>query len=248
MARQPPGTAMNLKEVEAFRAIMLSGSMTAAANDLYTSQPNVSRLLARLEKSLGLKLFNRVGGRLVPTEEGQAFYREVERSFIGLQSLESAAKSIREFGTGRLRVAAAPSYSLGFLPRVLRQFLAQVPSATVSVHTNSSTSIEHWTASQFCDIGLASLVSDETSVVVERLPDMKACACCHPDIAWPKRRESFRPTCRVSPSCRCRRAMENGSGSTRSSRMPRSLANCTWKRSTVLPCARWWASPLASAS
>jgi DNA-binding transcriptional LysR family regulator len=110
----------------------------------------------------------------VPTEEGQAFYREVERSFIGLKSLESAAKSIREFGTGRLRVAAAPSYSLGFLPRVLRQFLAEVPSATVSVHTNSSTSVEHWTASQFCDIGLASLVSDDTSVVVERLADMKA--------------------------------------------------------------------------
>jgi DNA-binding transcriptional LysR family regulator len=148
--------------------------MTAAANDLYTSQPNVSRLLARLEKSLGLKLFNRVGGRLVPTEEGQAFYREVERSFIGLKSLESAARSIREFGTGRLRVAAAPSYSLGFLPRVLRQFLVEAPSVTVSVHTNSSTSVEHWTASQFCDLGLVSLVSDDTSVVVERLGDMKA--------------------------------------------------------------------------
>src|SRR5687767_4854446 len=140
MTRQSATYVMNLKEVEAFRVIMLSGSMTAAASDLYTSQPNVSRLLARLEKSLGMKLFNRVGGRLLPTDEGQAFYREVERSFIGLKSLESAAQSIREFGTGRLRVAAAPSYSLGFLPRVLRQFLVEAPSANVSLHTNSSTS------------------------------------------------------------------------------------------------------------
>jgi DNA-binding transcriptional LysR family regulator len=173
-AWQQPRWVMNLKEVEAFRAIMLSGSMTAAANDLYTSQPNVSRLLARLEKSLGLKLFNRAGGRLVPTDEGQAFYREVERSFIGLKSLEAAAKNIREFGTGRLRVAAAPSYSLGFVPRVLRQFFALAPSATVFLHTSTSTLIEQWTASHFCDIGLTSLVSEDTSLVVERLGDMKA--------------------------------------------------------------------------
>ncbi|HVL77579.1 MAG TPA: LysR family transcriptional regulator, partial [Noviherbaspirillum sp.] len=44
---------MNLKEVEAFRAVMLTGSMTAAAQQMHTSQPNISRLIARLEKSLG---------------------------------------------------------------------------------------------------------------------------------------------------------------------------------------------------
>jgi len=44
---------VNFKQVEAFRAVMLSGSMTAAAEALHTSQPNISRLIAQLERLNG---------------------------------------------------------------------------------------------------------------------------------------------------------------------------------------------------
>ena len=43
---------MNPKEIEAFRAVMLSGSMTIAARDIHTTQPNISRLIAHLEYQL----------------------------------------------------------------------------------------------------------------------------------------------------------------------------------------------------
>jgi DNA-binding transcriptional LysR family regulator len=162
---------MNHKEVETFRAVMLSGSMTAAANSLCTSQPNVSRLIGRLEKSLRLKLFDRAGGRLVPTEEGAAFYREVERTFIGLSDLAAAAGRIRNFGTGRLRIAAAPSLALGFLPRVMQRFTQDNPNVTISIHTNTSATVEHWTSSHFCDLGLAVEVSDSSRPEVEHLGD-----------------------------------------------------------------------------
>lgn len=165
------GWQVNLKEVEAFRAVMLSGSMTAAANDMHTSQPNVSRLIARLEKSLRLKLFERGGGRLIPTEEGRAFYREVERAFISLKDLSNVADSIRHVGSGRLRIAAAPSLALGFLPRVVQRFMQQCPNVSISIHTNTSATVEHWTASQFCDLGLVVALSDAASVGVERLSD-----------------------------------------------------------------------------
>lgn len=59
---------MNFKQVEAFRAVMLSGSMTAAAEALHTSQPNISRLIAQLERLNGFSLFERIGSRLVPTD------------------------------------------------------------------------------------------------------------------------------------------------------------------------------------
>jgi DNA-binding transcriptional LysR family regulator len=160
---------MNLKEVEAFRAVMLSGSMTAAAVDLHTSQPNISRLIGRLERSLRLRLFERVAGRLVPTDEGNAFYREVERAFVGLKDLASAAGSIREIGAGRLRIAAAPSFALGFLPRVVRRFSDTHPQVALSIHTNTSATVEHWTASHFCDLGLAMAVSDAGAAGVDLL-------------------------------------------------------------------------------
>lgn len=149
---------------------MLSGSMTAAASALHTSQPNVSRLIARLERSLRLKLFERANGRLVPTDEGAAFYREVERAFIGLKDLSAAASSIRDIGNGRLRIAAAPSLALGFLPRVVQRFTRQCPNVAISIHTNTSATVEHWTASHFCDLGLAVAVSDDAAGV-EHLGD-----------------------------------------------------------------------------
>jgi DNA-binding transcriptional LysR family regulator len=154
-------SAMNFKQVEAFRAVMLSGSMTAAAESLHTSQPNISRLIAQLERASGFKLFERVGGRLLPTDEGAALFVDVERAFVGLQSLEHSAQNIRRGGTGQLRIAAVPSLSLTLLPRVIQRFRQENPEAAISIHTNDSPMVAHWAASQFCHVGLASYVGDD---------------------------------------------------------------------------------------
>ncbi|WP_406625942.1 LysR family transcriptional regulator [Acidovorax sp. SDU_ACID1] len=58
---------MNYKQIEAFRAVMLTGSMTAAAAQLHTSQSNVSRSIAMLQRETGLKLFERAGIRVAAT-------------------------------------------------------------------------------------------------------------------------------------------------------------------------------------
>ncbi|MDP2284909.1 MAG: LysR family transcriptional regulator, partial [Pseudohongiella sp.] len=62
---------MNLKSLECFRAIMQTGSATAAARQLDLTQPGVSRLLKILEDEVGGELFYREKGRLIPTQEAQ---------------------------------------------------------------------------------------------------------------------------------------------------------------------------------
>ncbi|EJL04219.1 MULTISPECIES: LysR substrate-binding domain-containing protein [Pseudomonas] len=160
---------MNFKQVEAFRAVMLSGSMTAAAESLHTSQPNISRLIAQLERNAGFKLFERVAGRLLPTDEGAALFADVERAFIGLHSLEKSAQNIRRAGTGRLRIAAVPSLSLTVLPRVIQRFRQENPDVAISLHTNDSPMVAHWAASQFCDLGLVSYVGEDMPGVTTQL-------------------------------------------------------------------------------
>ncbi|HEY0286052.1 MAG TPA: LysR substrate-binding domain-containing protein [Pseudomonas sp.] len=160
---------MNLRQIEAFRSVMRMGSMTAAAEVLYTSQPNVSRLIAQLELSSGLTLFKRAGVRLIPTQEGQAFFQEVERAFVGLDSLKHSAKNIRNLGTGRLRVAAVPSTGMSVIPRVLKTFTDSRPELTVSLHVNSSPTVEQWVKSQFCDIGIVVHPGDVSSQQSELL-------------------------------------------------------------------------------
>ena len=165
---------MNLRQIEAFRSVMRLGSMTAAAEVLYTSQPNVSRLISQLELSTGLTLFKRAGVRLIPTQEGQAFFQEVERAYVGLDSLKLSAKNIRNLGTGRLRVAAVPSTGLSMIPRVLKTFTESRPELTVSLHVNSSPTVEQWVKSQFCDIGIVVHPGDATSQQIELLAEIPA--------------------------------------------------------------------------
>ncbi len=68
---------INTRQIEAFRAIMLAGTVTGAAERLRISQPAVSRLISQLESKSKLKLFQRQRQRLHPTPEAIAFYREV---------------------------------------------------------------------------------------------------------------------------------------------------------------------------
>lgn len=72
--------AVNLRHIEIFHAVMTTGNLTEAARMLHTSQPTVSRELARFEKVLGLQLFERTRGRLQPTVQGLRLFEEVQRS------------------------------------------------------------------------------------------------------------------------------------------------------------------------
>ena len=82
------------RQVEAFRAVVHTGTTVDAAPLLHTFQPSISRLIRELEAAVHLKLFDRVKGRLLLTAEGSAFHDEVRRSFAGLQRLSEVAAGL----------------------------------------------------------------------------------------------------------------------------------------------------------
>ncbi|RZT39110.1 LysR substrate-binding domain-containing protein [Cupriavidus agavae] len=171
---------MKFKEIDAFRAVMRSGSMTAAATELYTSQPNVSRLIAQLEYATGLTLFTRSAGRLTPTEEGLAFLREVDRAFVGLDALKDAARNIRQFGKGRLRIATVPSLAMTVLPLVLQRFHADHPDVYVAMETGSTQLVADWVGSRYCDLGLVSYLPPAAVTEAEPIADLAGCCVLPP--------------------------------------------------------------------
>jgi DNA-binding transcriptional LysR family regulator len=174
---------MNQKQIEAFRLVMLRGSMTAAAEELGTSQPSISRLIGELEASTGLALFTRNGGRIRATDAGSAFYREVDRSFVGLEKLAHSAREIRQFGSGRLRLVAVPVLALSFVPLVIERFLAAYPRIAVSLEMRSEGTIQRWASSAYCDVGFATTTPDAfgvTSAELYRLAGVCALPAKHP--------------------------------------------------------------------
>lgn len=158
---------LNFREVQAFRAVMLSGSMTQAAKDLHTSQSNISRVIGQLERRLGIKLFERQIGKLMPTLEGQVFFRDVEHTFASLRGLEEKAESIRKRGSGRLRVAAVPSMAIVAVPDAIHVFAQRYPDVDVTLQVADSLTVCQWLATGYADVGIASEIFNGTSVASE---------------------------------------------------------------------------------
>ena len=148
---------MRFTEIETFRALMRSGSTGKAAALLGVTQPAVSQSLKRLEAQAGLSLFQRSGGRLLPTPEAHALMLEVERVFIGMDAIEHRMSSLRNFGVNQLDISCYPAFGLGFMPRVLARLKEQTtadPWPTVSLQILSSKDVKSRVASGLSDFGL----------------------------------------------------------------------------------------------
>jgi DNA-binding transcriptional LysR family regulator len=142
------------RQIEVFHTVMATGHVTRAAERLGSSQPTISRELARLEQVLDMPLFERVRGRLRPTVRAQALLDEVERSYIGLDRIAATARALREFAQGRLAIGCLPALSHALLPMAARGFLTRHPQAGLSITPQESPLLEQWLSEQRFDLGL----------------------------------------------------------------------------------------------
>lgn len=173
---------VNPRQIEAFRSVMVTGSMTAASGVMCISQPAVSRLVRDLEADLGLLLFQRKGNLVTPTEDAMIIFREVERFFFGSDQVRETAAAILNSREQRLRVAAMPSLVQGFIPRVLKDFLSRDPEIDVFLHSDTSVAIADLVAKRQYDVGFAYVAADHPLLDIHPLPDTEAVSILHRDM------------------------------------------------------------------
>lgn len=159
---------MNQRRIEAFRAVMMAGSITGAAEQLNISQPAVSRLIADLEAEIGLILFVRAGGKLTATEEAQSLLEDVEFFFRGLEGVYQAADDIKKLRKGHVRLAVMPNLSFDTVPGIVSSFLERHPEVRLTMDVLTSPNIANLVASRRFDLGLAQ--------IAEKRPDLKVLA------------------------------------------------------------------------
>lgn len=163
--------SMNLMHFAAFRAVLLTGTVSAAAEILGRSQPAVSRILDRLEHDLGLTLFDRRKGAITPTAEAYLLLEEVERMHNALDSLRSSAERILDGENRSIHVAVLPAIGNTLLPDVVAEFARLHPSTRVSLSVRMSASIEEWAAGGQVDFGIAELPMRRSGFSAETFSD-----------------------------------------------------------------------------
>lgn len=169
---------MDVRHLECFRSVIVTGTMTRAASILGISQPAVSNIIAGLERELGFPLFRRHKGRLLPTPEAKHFYGEVERTLSSFDRTLATARDIRSNATGSLVIACYPGIALDFLPLVVAEFLRERPNVRFKLHSRSSHVIHELIPTQMFDLGIADYPVDHAGVRVE--PLTFECMCVLP--------------------------------------------------------------------
>ena len=146
---------MNVRQIEAFYAIMKVGSISGAAKRMHISQPAVSRILQHTESQLGFELFHRSASGMVPTEKALRLFPHIERIFIDLSLAEDHARILRGDAKNALRISVVPALSLTILPQTLLAVREANPGCELLVQTQHSGAILQATALHEIDVGIA---------------------------------------------------------------------------------------------
>lgn len=148
---------MELRQLEAFAAVMSTGSVTAAGRLLGRSQPAISRLLQELEAEIGYALFSRSGPRVTPTEQGFLLYDDVERALASLQQIRGRAEEIARGQAKPLLLAATSALAAGLLPDALKRIESQTAGTRIQVRSASPERVVHAVLSGAAQLGATSL-------------------------------------------------------------------------------------------
>jgi DNA-binding transcriptional LysR family regulator len=144
---------INIRQIEAFRAVLTLGSMSKAATLMGISQPAISRLIADFQQVVGFALFNRKRYSAEPTVDARLLFEKIDKFFIGLEGLTKEILDIQAANTGKIVISATSSYATGILPFAISVFNKEYENISISLNINSHEEVVNWVASGRADIG-----------------------------------------------------------------------------------------------
>lgn len=174
---------MTLRHMRIFVCAFQHSSITKAAEELHLAQPSVSLAVKELEEYYGIRLFERMGRRIYPTEVGKEFYGYALHIVSLFDSMEQRIKNWDTLGV--LRVGTSITIGTHILPQLVKQYQQQYPDIRIEVMISNSSDIEEHVLNNTVDLGLIENKPEHTAI--HALPFMRDELCaivpCHSPLA-----------------------------------------------------------------
>jgi len=161
--------SLNLRQIEVFRATMLTGSISGAAKLLHVSSPAVSRLISSTEQRLGLTFFKRIKGRLYPTPEARRLFLEVDAVYQGVERVNEVAEDLVGNREGHLRIGCSPSLGQLMLPLAVKRFYERLPDVRIILHTLLPSVLVQAVMTQQVELGVAFIQETHPNLLIRPL-------------------------------------------------------------------------------
>lgn len=173
---------MTLRHIKIFIAVCDTGSMTAAAKELFVAQPAVSFAIAEMENYYGQKLFNRISNRLYITEVGKVLLRHARQIAAQFDGMEA---EIRSWNSNEaLRVGSSVGIGSALLPRLIKAFQKERPGANTRVFVKNSPDIEHMILNGQLDLALIDGPILNKLIAYQKIGASSLIFVCPPEHPW----------------------------------------------------------------
>ncbi|WP_456488436.1 LysR family transcriptional regulator [Caminibacter pacificus] len=158
---------MTLKELEVFYRLADKNHMVEVAKELGISQAAVSLAIKSLEKSIGEKLFERIGKKIVLNEYGRKFYDETFMCYEKL--MESQKMFSKDKISGRLKILSSRSFGNFIIPKIIVNFLKRYENVKISHVIKNSSDIIKDILEAKADLGIIETEIDDVDIVKEKI-------------------------------------------------------------------------------
>ncbi len=148
---------INFHHLKVFHTVARQLSYSRAAEQLYISQPAVSRTVQELEKSVGTPVFHRQGKRISLTDAGRRVFDYAQRVLDLTDELEQAIRDLEDGARGFLRVASSSTMGVYILPAFIGQFRRRYPELEISLEISNSQQAAASTQQGDCHLGFVSM-------------------------------------------------------------------------------------------
>ena len=165
------GKILTLRHMKIFTTVYRCGSVTRAAQELHLAQPSLSVAIRELEEHYGVRLFERTGRAISPTQAAGALYGYASHIVSLFDDME---KQMRNWDTlGVLRLGASVTIGTHILPDLIRRYQARVPQLRIEALVEQSSGIERKLLdNEICAIvPLGSALAQKTSVTLRELSE-----------------------------------------------------------------------------
>lgn len=128
---------MRYRFIEVFYSVFNNGSVTKAARELNVTQPSISKILSQSEHDLGIKLFERINKKMVPTPEAKILFPYAEKIHNNLENFRRVSTNLIIKPEGDLNIAATHALGIDYLPEAISQFgqlNSDITFETVTLH------------------------------------------------------------------------------------------------------------------
>jgi len=148
---------MDFYQLSYFRKVAETGSVSRAADELFITQPAVSKQIKALEDELGERLFDRLGKRVFLTRAGEVLYSHADRILRSVADAKTAVRDMAEDCSGELLIGTSDHISLHRLPGLLKKYITTFPKVNLKLRCHRSETILEMVSRNAVDLGVVTL-------------------------------------------------------------------------------------------